>query len=319
MAYAVGDIALGSYPVLEVLAPQAVGALYRAQPREGDPVLLLTIDPTLTPDGATRQSLVKTVRLARGLRVPALARLVDARLDGETVVIIAQSASGETLRDRLARQAGPYSPSQAWALLEPVAAAVRAMHSEGEVLGDLRAETVLLTPDGVKLFNHGVGMALSRERFLEAMTRSGDLAGVAPEVRAGRTAGVVADVFALGAIAYQLFFAARPPLDGAVDGASPLGRALGRALGPGQHERPLTVEAFCREMEEALAELPPEPVEKSIEVLDDDFEETVDDGFNEPGTTREFNPREILDQDGLTTRQISREQLEELRARSRKG
>jgi serine/threonine protein kinase len=291
------------YEIAEALEPQAVGALYRTGPG----ALLLVVDPALLPDEAARKQVVRKVKLARGLRVHGLAQLVEVHADGEAVALVVDDEGGECLRARHGGRA--HTPAEAWAILQPIAVAVAALHAEGEVVGDLRGETVRLAGDGtVQLMAHGLGLALPRDRFLAAMQRTGQLATVAPEVQAGRTAGVCADVFSLGALGWELVHGAPPSVDGARADDTPVGRVLERALRADLRERPLNVQTFCRELEEAVAAMPaPDPAPDP------------DGGFGDAPATREFNAKELLDQHGQETRTINLNRLEELKALSKKG
>jgi serine/threonine protein kinase len=152
MAYQIGQLACDRYKILGLLEPQALGALYRAE--QTDPpasVLLLEIGAALVPDEAARRQAVRKVGMARGLRATHQVRLLDVHAEGAQVLVATQSVDGQTLRQVLdkRRRDGKkgMSPGDAWATLKPIAEAVLQLHKEGEVLGDLRAETVFMTAD----------------------------------------------------------------------------------------------------------------------------------------------------------------------------
>jgi WD40 repeat protein/tetratricopeptide (TPR) repeat protein len=121
---------------------------------------------------------------------------------------------GGSLAQRLA--AGPPLPRQAAAWLEALARAAHYAHGQGVVHRDLKPANVLLTRDGTpKLCDFGVAKLLTGSAV---HTRSGMLVGtaeyMAPEQAAGDTdVGPAADVYALGAILYEML-AGRPPFRG---------------------------------------------------------------------------------------------------------
>ena len=117
-----------------------------------------------------------------------------------------------------ARAAGrPQPPRQAADWLEPLARAVHYAHTQGVVHRDLKPSNVLLTRDGQpKLCDFGVAKLLEAS---DVRTRSGLVIGtpeyMAPEQaeKARGPVGPAADVYALGAILYELL-TGRPPFDG---------------------------------------------------------------------------------------------------------
>jgi tetratricopeptide (TPR) repeat protein len=123
--------------------------------------------------------------------------------------------AGGSLADRL--RAGPLQPRPAAELVERLARAVQAAHDKGVVHRDLKPANVLLAADGTpKLTDFGLAKRLDVEA---GQTQSGAVLGtpsyMAPEQAAGKgeAVGPAADVYALGAILYELL-TGRPPFQG---------------------------------------------------------------------------------------------------------
>jgi tRNA A-37 threonylcarbamoyl transferase component Bud32/outer membrane protein assembly factor BamB len=102
-------------------------------------------------------------------------------------------------------------------VLEQLARAVHHAHQKGVIHRDLKPSNVLLTADGApKITDFGLARQMHIE---EGRTQSGAVLGtpsyMAPEQAAGRTreVGPLADVYALGAILYELL-TGRPPFRG---------------------------------------------------------------------------------------------------------
>jgi hypothetical protein len=265
MGFQIGQLVGGRYDILGLMPPLAFGELYRAHNRDlGVECALLVLGPALLPDEGARQAVLSRVGLSRGLRHPNLVWLYDVRAEGDQVVIATQWAGVDTLRSRIERRkferAGwPLPVEEAWGILQQVAYAVLQLHKDAEVLGDLRADTIVVTPEGLKLFNHGVGCALPRRKFIESLERAGEEMFLAPEVRAGQAPTARSDVYSLGAIMHELVFGDAPSVNAPVLGPRSVTRpelaaVLKRALDPEPFERPLSVEALLREIQPTLDE-----------------------------------------------------------------
>jgi serine/threonine protein kinase len=121
-------------------------------------------------------------------------------------------AEGGSLARRLAGR--PLPPAQAAALVETLARAVQFVHDAGLIHRDLKPANVLLTDQGVpKLADFGLAKRLDQD---QGLTRSHAVLGtagyMAPEQAAGdkQALGPAADVYALGAILYEVL-TGQPP------------------------------------------------------------------------------------------------------------
>jgi non-specific serine/threonine protein kinase len=165
---------------------------------------------------------------------------------------------GESLAEGMRR--GPMSVSQATPIGLGILAALSALHARGIVHRDLKPSNVFLTPHGVKLLDFGLARP-EPEHALDAdtdLTRTGFVMGtpryMAPEQVTGELVDARADLFATGAILFEML-AGRPAF---------AGRTVGEVLHATLYEQPpaLTgspaVVAVDRVIRRALAKRPAE-------------------------------------------------------------
>jgi hypothetical protein len=145
------------------------------------------------------------------LQHPGIVQIFEVGEHEGTPFFSLEFVAGGSLAARLAQ--GPLPPKQAAALAEAVARAMQAAHDRGIVHRDLKPQNVLLTEDSQpKVTDFGLAKQLEGPA---GQTRTGEVMGtpsyMAPEQAMGsREVGPAADVYALGAVLYELL-TGRPP------------------------------------------------------------------------------------------------------------
>ncbi len=129
----------------------------------------------------------------------------------------------KALAERLER--GPLPVDRALVSASQIAEALDAAHRKGVVHRDLKPSNVMLTPSGVKLLDFGLAKLKDAERaetidrpteslrLTERGTVLGTIPYMAPEQVEGREVDARTDIFALGAILYEMA-SGRPPFEG---------------------------------------------------------------------------------------------------------
>src|SRR5262249_10691444 len=150
-----------------------------------------------------------------GLRRPNTLQIYEmGEVDGLPIVAL-ELRYGGALDDRVA---GTPQPGRAAAeLVATLARAIQAAHQAGIVHRDLKPANILFTDDGVpKITDFGLAKRLgSDDKHTEAGQIMGTPSYMAPEQASGhaRDGGPAADIYALGAILYEVL-TGRPPFKG---------------------------------------------------------------------------------------------------------
>mgnify|MGYP002780377672 CR=1 FL=1 len=141
---------------------------------------------------------------------PNLIRILDAGVADGRPYLALEFVDGPTLAARTAEYRAPRAAAE---LVETLARAVHHAHAQGVVHRDLKPSNVLLAGAVPKVSDFGLARVLDAEG---GRTRTGDILGtlgyMAPEQAAGTAhrAGPPADVYALGAILFELLTGRTP-------------------------------------------------------------------------------------------------------------
>jgi len=216
----------------------------------------------------------REARSAAAVTHPNVCRIYDVvEQDGELFLAM-ELVEGESLGQRLATGGVPLG--EAVAVTRDVLRALTAVHDAGLVHRDLKPANVMLTPHGAKLLDFGLSRPPpTGETALDtAITQAGRAVGtpryMAPEQWAGEGIGPATDLFAAGALLYEML-TGRPALVGttmrelmedAMAGSPPslggdpeltgLERVVRRALARRVVDRPPSARAMLEELEGAV-------------------------------------------------------------------
>ena len=211
---------LGSYEVLTLLGAGGMGEVYRARDTRLDRDVAIKILPEMFAADADRVArFQREAKVLASLNHPHIASIYGLEDAGPVKALVIELVEGEDLAQQLSRGAVPLD--QALPIARQVAEALEAAHEQGIVHRDLKPSNIKVRPDGtVKVLDFGLAKALTPAAVTAvdgtasptvtspAMTQMGTIIGTAaymsPEQAKGRQADRRSDVWAFGAVLYEM-------------------------------------------------------------------------------------------------------------------
>jgi len=229
---------IGPYIVEAWLGSGGMGDVYRARDSNLNRDVALKILSALSaidcaPPMGTRSSEVSSrgTRIARlkqeaqvlaSLNHPNIAAIYGFEESQQICALVLELAEGPTLADRIAQ--GTIAMEEALSIARQIAEALDAAHEQGVIHRDLKPSNIALRPDGtVKVLDFGLATALEPESLpgqekviqanrqvqavqspVPAAAMLGTPAYVSPEQAKGRRADKRDDVWAFGAVFYEM-------------------------------------------------------------------------------------------------------------------
>jgi eukaryotic-like serine/threonine-protein kinase len=269
MTLAVGT-RLGPYEILAPIGAGGMGEVYKAKDTRLERTVAVKVLPAiLSASEEIRQRFDREAKTISQFSHPHICNLYDVgRQDGIDYLVM-EYLEGETLALRLAK--GPLPLEQTLRFGIQIADALDRAHRQGIVHRDLKPGNVMLAKGGVKLLDFGLAKEMSAvpagggdtavpTRVSENLTEKGTVLGtfqyMSPEQLEGREADARTDIFALGAVLYEMA-AGRKAFAGATQ-ASLISAILRDEPQPISQISPMTPPALDRVVRTCLAKDPEE-------------------------------------------------------------
>ena len=220
---------LGPYTILAPLGAGGMGEVYRATDTRLKRQVAIKILPASLADDADRLArFQREAEVLASLNHPHIATVYGFEDGNGTKALVMELVEGPTLADRIAH--GPLAVDEALPIARQIAEALEAAHERGIIHRDLKPANIKVREDGtVKVLDFGLAKLAERDGSIvpgrddsaqsptltspAAMTAMGVILGTAaymsPEQARGRTVDKRTDIWAFGAVLYEMLTGAR--------------------------------------------------------------------------------------------------------------
>jgi Tol biopolymer transport system component len=210
----------GPYEILSPLGAGGMGEVYRAKDsRLGREVAIKVLPAHILDDPQARARFEREAKTLAALSHPNIVVIHDVGTEGAATYVVMELLAGESLGARLRR--GALGWREAASTGAAIAEGLAAAHAGGVVHRDLKPDNIFITKDGrVKILDFGLARTsapVSEEAetasVVAAKTDPGTVMGtvgyMSPEQVRGEPVDARADLFAFGAILYEMLSGAR--------------------------------------------------------------------------------------------------------------
>jgi Tol biopolymer transport system component len=208
-------VKLGPYEILSPLGAGGMGEVYRARDTRLDRIVAIKVLPESVATDADRlQRFEQEARVLSTLNHPNLLAIYDVGTQDGLHYLVSEFLEGQTLRECLGVTPLPHRKTSDYAL--KIASGLAAAHDKGIVHRDLKPENIFVTNnDHVKILDLGLAKQGSTGLTGESVTLTspavtapgtvmGTVGYMSPEQVRGQTVDSRSDIFAFGAILYEM-------------------------------------------------------------------------------------------------------------------
>jgi len=224
----------GPYEIQSQLGAGGMGEVYRARDTRLDrTVAIKVLASHLSSSPELKQRMEREARAISSLNHPNICHLYDIGSQDDADYLVMEFLEGETLAERLRKDALPLN--EVFKIGIAIAEALAVAHRQGIVHRDLKPGNIMLTQAGAKLMDFGLAKPLGLQNTgpasgttpsftaaptlsgpspLTPLTAAGTVIGtiqyMSPEQIEGKEADARSDIFAFGAVLYEMAAGKRP-------------------------------------------------------------------------------------------------------------
>ena len=217
---------IGVYQIAAQIGVGGMGEVYQATDTNLKRQVAIKVLPASVAGDAERLArFQREAEVLAALNHPNIAAIYGLEKTPDFTALVMELVEGDDLSQRLARGAIPLD--EALPIAKQIAEALEAAHEQGIIHRDLKPANIKVRPDGtVKVLDFGLAKAMESQNAMSpefsqaptittpAMTQAGMILGTAaymsPEQAKGKTVDKRSDVWAFGAVLYEMLTGSRP-------------------------------------------------------------------------------------------------------------
>src|SRR5882672_3512350 len=272
---------LGPYEILSAIGAGGMGEVYKARDTRLNRIVAIKVLPTHLADRSElRERFEREARTIASLNHPHICTLFDIGQQDGIDYLVMEYLEGETLAHRLLK--GPLPLQQVLQYAIEISAALGKAHRKGVTHRDLKPGNIMLTKTGTKLLDFG--LAKLKQEVTPAnvqlselptaddpLTAKGSIVGtlqyMAPEQLEGKDVDARTDIFAFGAVVYEM--ATRKRAFEGKSQASVISAIMSSDPAPMSSLQPMTPRALDRVVKKCLAKEPEKRWQAASDVCDE--------------------------------------------------
>lgn len=211
---------LGPYEIEVAVGAGGMGEVYRAKDTRLDRTVAIKVLPAhLSENTDFKQRFDREAKTISSLQHPNICALYDVGHENGKDFLVMEFLEGETLAKRL--EGGPIPSQDLMPMAVQITEALDAAHRIGVVHRDLKPGNIMITKSGVKLLDFGLAKTAeavnphssitqmaTAQHGRDPLTAEGTILGtfqyMSPEQLEGQDADPRSDIFALGAVLYEM-------------------------------------------------------------------------------------------------------------------
>jgi eukaryotic-like serine/threonine-protein kinase len=272
---------LGPYEILSSVGAGGMGEVYRARDTRLDRIVAIKVLPSHLADRSElRERFEREARTIASLNHPHICTLFDIGQQDGIDYLVMEYLEGETLAQRLQKGSLPLDQVLQYAI--EISDALDKAHRKGVTHRDLKPGNIMITKSGTKLLDFGLAklkqeaapanvqlsqIATADDPLTAKGTIVGTLQYMAPEQLEGNEVDARTDIFAFGAVVYEMATRKRA-FEGRTQ-ASVIGAILKDDPPPISSLQPMTPPALDRVVKRCLAKEPDERCQSAKDLTDE--------------------------------------------------